>query len=96
MAALYKHPKQVCIYVRSLNLAQFEKLFHRTLKLNIKNIFDLFGTFFSTDFLSEITYEWHVVAVVYEKQRRIPNENVLHAPNSKSKSKSPTLFNLQS
>ena len=44
-----------------LNLAHFEKLFHWTLKLNVKNISDLFLTFNSIDFLSEITYEWHVV-----------------------------------
>ena len=80
MAALYKCPKPMFCHDRKLNLAHFENLFHRILKLNFKNIFDLFETFNGIDFLSDITYEWHVVWAENEKQRRIPNEKVLHDP----------------
>ena len=96
MAAIYKCPKHVFSDDRGLNSAHFEKLSHRTLKLNVKNIFDLFGTFNSIDFLSEIAYEWQMVLAESGKQKRIPNENVLHAPDTKSKFNSPTLLNLQS
>ena len=56
------------------------------LKKLVSKIFSIFGLHPNPGYTLKITYEWQACLVddLSEKQRRIPNENVLQAPYIKS------------